>query len=222
MESGISIGEGAVWVLAWFGFMLLYTLLDVAVWRKIAPRSAKLLRLISVVLCMGCFWMLLQTKAHFQLDLSHGVSPLGILLAVLCAGVLYCLLDRCLDPIFERMLPGSEERYQETLQSLREAPVTSFLQVCVLAPMMEELLMRGFLLGGLSLRYGNTAALLLSSVVFALLHFNMVQTLSALTCGLVLGLLYLETGSVLCRITAHASYNAISFFTMILPRRRES
>lgn len=205
---GISIGEGAVWVLVWLGLMLLYTFLDVAVWRKIAPRYAKLLHLISVVLCMGCFWMLLQAKDGFQLDLSHGVSPPGILLGVLCAGVLYCLLDRCLDPLFERMLPGSEERYQETLQSLREAPVLSFLQVCVLAPIIEEILMRGFLLGGLSVRSGNAAAPLLSSAVFALL------------CGIVLGLLYLGTGSILCCITSHAGYNAISFFTMILPRHK--
>lgn len=220
MDGGISIGTGAVWVLVWLGFMLLYTLLDVAVWRKIAPRSAKLLHLLSVVLCMGCFWMLLHTKGSFQPGLSHGISVPGILLAVLCAGILYCLLDRCLDPLFERMLPGSEERYQEALQSLREAPVLSFLHVCVLAPIMEELLMRGFLLGGLSIRYGNATALLLSSAVFALLHFNMVQTLSALLCGIVLGLLYLGTGSVLCCITAHTGDNMI-FFTMILPRRKE-
>lgn len=33
MEKGISAGEGALWVLAWLGVMLLYTFLDVAVWR---------------------------------------------------------------------------------------------------------------------------------------------------------------------------------------------
>lgn len=131
--------------------------------------------------------------------------------------MLYFLLDKFLDPVFEGMLPGSEERYQETLQHLREAPVISFIQVCILAPVMEEVLMRGFLLGGLSINYGKVTALLLSSAFFALLHFNMVQTLSALICGIVLGLLYIQTDSLFCYIAAHAGYNLISYFTMVFP-----
>lgn len=43
MNKGISVGEGDLWVVAWFGVMLLYTAIDVAVWRKIAPGHAKLL-----------------------------------------------------------------------------------------------------------------------------------------------------------------------------------
>lgn len=39
--------------------------------------------------------------------------------------------------------------------------------------------MRGFLLGGLSQNYGKTIALLLSALLFALLHFNMVQSLGS-------------------------------------------
>lgn len=222
MDKGISVGEGALWVLAWLGVMLLYTLLDVAVWRKIAPRRAKLLNVISIALCMGGFLCLLKSKLHFQIDIMKGTSLQGIVLAIVCAAALYFLLDKCLDPVFERMLPGSEKRYQETLQGLREAPVLGFIQVCILAPVMEEILMRGFLLGGLSVSYGKVTALLISSAFFALLHFYMVQTLSALICGIVLGLLYLRTDSLLCCIAAHAGYNLISYFTMILPRFNNS
>ncbi len=220
MNCGISIGEGALWVLAWVGVMVFYTLLDVAVWRKIAPRLARGLNLLTVAVCMGGFLALLTTKGHFQFDLADGVTPRGLLLAVVCAAVMYFLLDRFLDPILEGILPGSEERYQETLQGLSEAPVTSFLQICLLAPFMEELLMRGFLLGGLSVSYGSVTALLISSAAFALLHFNMVQTLSALICGVVLGLLYMGTGSVLCCVAAHAGYNMISYLTTVLPARK--
>lgn len=217
MNKGISVGEGVLWVLAWFGVMLLYTFLDVAVWRKITPRHAKLLNVISIVLCMGGFLSLLKSKLHFQIDVAKGTSLQSLLLAIGCAVVLYFLLDKFLDPVFEGMLPGSEERYQETIQHLREAPVLSFIQVCILAPVMEEILMRGFLLGGLAVNYGKVVALLISSLLFALLHFNMVQTLSALICGIILGLLYIRTDSLTCCIAAHTGYNMISCFTMILP-----
>lgn len=217
MDKGISVGEGALWVLAWFGVMLFYTFLDVAVWRKITPGHAKLLNVISIALCMGGFVILLKSKFKFQIDLFRGISFERIILTIGCAVLMYFLLDKFLDPVFEGMFPGSEARYQETLGHLKEAPVLSFIQVCILAPAMEEILMRRFLLGGLSVNYGKVTALLISSALFALLHFNMVQTLSALICGIVLGLLYIRTDSLICCIAAHAGYNMISYFTMIFP-----
>ena len=39
MQSGLLIGKGIFWVLIWFGFMLFYTALDVAVWTSAAPSS---------------------------------------------------------------------------------------------------------------------------------------------------------------------------------------
>ncbi|MBU5312817.1 CPBP family intramembrane metalloprotease [Tissierella carlieri] len=73
--------------------------------------------------------------------------------------------------------------------------MTSFLRVCLI-PTVEEILIRGYVLGELSNKYGIILALLVSSILFALLHFNMVQTLSALICGLILGILYIYTGSI--------------------------
>lgn len=217
MKSGISIGRGILWVLIWFGFMLFYTALDVAVWRKTAPLYEKYLNFFSIILCMLVFLILLTGRNDFRINLFGEISFQGILLAAGCAVLLYFILDRGLDPVFEQIFPASEETYQQMLQTLSSTPVISLLQVCVLAPVTEEILMREFLLGGLSLRYGKTTALLVSAFLFAILHFNMVQTLSAFICGIILGLLYLHTGSVFCCISAHAGYNLISYITMILP-----
>jgi hypothetical protein len=217
MQSGLLIGKGIFWVLIWFGFMLFYTALDVAVWRKIGAPFGKYFNLVTMILCIAVFLFLLTRAADFKIDLLEGLSPHGLLLAAACAGLFYLVLDKGLDPLFEAAFPASEESYQDTLRSLRAAPVVSLIQVCVLAPFIEEVLMRGFLLGGLSVDYGKTAALLVSAFFFALLHFNMVQTLSAFLCGIVLGLLYLHTGSVSCCIAAHMGYNLISYLTMMVP-----
>ena len=217
MADGISIGKGVLWVLIWFGFMLLYTFLDVMVWRKIAPKYEKYLNVLTIVLSIVVFLNLLASKNSFKADLIQNISLSGILFAVGCAALLYFLLDKGLDPVFERICPVSEESYQETLQALSKTPVISLFQVCILAPVIEEILMRGYLLHGFSESYGNIAALFVSSLLFALLHFNMVQTLSAFTCGIILGLLYLQTGSIFCCILTHAGYNLISYITMILP-----
>ena len=217
MEDGIPLGNAILWVLIWFGFMLLYTSLDVMVWRKIVPAYEKYLNVITIALSMAVFLSLLVRKTGFKIDLSRNISFPGILFAIGCAILLYFLLDKGLDPVFERFFPTSEESYQKTLQTLSKAPVISLFQVCVLAPVIEEILMRGYLLHGLLPSYGSMIALLVSSLLFALFHFNMVQTLSAVICGIILGLLYLQTGSVFCCILAHSAYNLISYITMILP-----
>ena len=45
------------------------------------------------------------------------------------------------------LFPQSEQDYQETIQRLVKSPVTSLIQVCIIAPVVEEILMRGFVLG---------------------------------------------------------------------------
>ena len=217
MKAKITLGNGFLWVLIWFGFMLLYTLLDIAVWRKLLPTHEKYLNVITIALSIAVFIKLLARNSHYKVDLFRNVSFSGILFSIGCSILLYFLLDKGLDPIFEKAFPASEESYQETLQALSKTPIITLLQICVLAPIIEEILMRGYLLGGLSSGYGNIVALLVSSLLFALLHFNMVQTFSTFISGIVLGLLYLKTDSIFCCILAHAGYNFISYITMILP-----
>lgn len=217
MKEELFIGKGILWVLLWFGFMLLYTALDVVVWRRTAPRYAKYLNLFSIALCMLVYLVLLTRKTYFKINLFQNISFQGILLAAGCAILFYFVLDKGLDPVFEKLFPSSEEGYRQMLKSLSSAPVIGLIRVCLLAPVIEEILIRGFLLDGLSKNYGNVMALLVSAFFFALLHFNMVQTLSAFICGVLLGLLYLHTGSIFCCILAHIGYNLISYTTVILP-----
>jgi len=217
MENGISIGKGIVWTLVWLGFMLLYTALDIGIWGRLSSDYGCCYHVFSIALCITSFLILLRRKNHFQIKFFYNTSLFGVILALNCSILFYFLLDNGLDPILERFFPTSEESYQHTLQSLSATPMSSLLQVCVLAPIIEETLMRRFLLNGFSIKYGKPKALFASALLFALLHFNMVQTLSAFICGIVLGLLYLYTGSTFCCILAHSGYNLISYVMLMLP-----
>lgn len=212
-ENPLRLGDALLWAAAWFGVMLFYTFLNVAVWRRLFPAVSEWLDLAAAAACSaGFLWLL---SGRYKIGLFSRVTPAGVLLAVCCSVLLFLLLDKGLDPLLESAFPQSEQAYQEALQALRRAPAASLLRVCVVAPVVEEALMRGFVLGGLQAGYGAAAALLVSAALFAVLHFNMVQTLSALVCGVVLGLLYLKTGSLGCCILAHAGYNLISYIVML-------
>lgn len=210
----MKIGLAVKWTAAYFGIMLFYTFLDLTLWRKLFPEFSDWLNTLTIIICICIFLYLLQ-RTGWKLLLLKDVSVKGVLLAAGCAVLFFLLLDHGLDPFMESIFPASEQDYQKTVESLMKSPVTALIQVCVLAPFVEEVLMRGFLLGGLKEEYGVRTALLVTSLLFAILHFNMVQSVSAFICGMILGLLYLKTKSVLCCMIAHCGYNLISYMMIV-------
>jgi len=75
--------------------------------------------------------------------------------------------------------------------------------VVVGAPLTEEPLFRGVILGGFLLRYGPRKAIAYSAVLFALVHMNPWQFPTAILAGLFLGWLTLRTGSLWPAVFAH-------------------
>jgi hypothetical protein len=51
---------------------------------------------------------------------------------------LFLLLDKYIDPILDSAFPKSSEDYQKILIRLKQAPVATYIRICVLAPIIEE------------------------------------------------------------------------------------
>lgn len=87
------------------------------------------------------------------------------------------------------------------------------LPVCMLVPLLEETVFRGFLLGGLRARYADLwRPVLISSAIFALLHLTtlsgFMSLLNIFLLALVLAWLTLRTSSLWPAILLHAAYNS--------------
>ncbi len=80
----------------------------------------------------------------------------------------------------------------------------------IVAPVVEEVLFRGFLFQGLTNRFGVWIGVLGSAAVFALAHYYAVDgILTVAALGVVNALLYRLTGSLVSSIALHAMYNAV-------------
>lgn len=79
----------------------------------------------------------------------------------------------------------------------------------VLAPVLEEILLRGIILDGFLKRYPPTKAIVWSAVIFGVMHLNPVQTVGATILGLALGWLYYRTQSLWPCIFLHFVNNGI-------------
>ena len=196
--------------------LIIPTAIDTLIWKKTVGDISTWLNILTLIIISCIFFFYLSHRIQYKIDFHKNITPVNTLIAIGCSILFFLLLDKFLDPIFDKMFSTSAIAYQETLNTLRLSPATTFIRVCLFAPITEEILMRGYVLNGLQNKYGVMVALVITTFLFAILHFNYVQTLSAVICGLVIGLLYIKTNSVACCILTHALYNSISFFTMVV------
>jgi membrane protease YdiL (CAAX protease family) len=88
-----------------------------------------------------------------------------------------------------------------------------FIVICLLAPISEELIFRGFLYKGLSCsRLGATGAIILTSLSWAALHlqYDVYEIVSIFVFGLILGIARTRTKSVVPSILMHVAINVMA------------
>lgn len=139
--------------------------------------------------------------------LSSGVVYFGVLAAMgVCMGA--NIVTNYLVTFLESIgIPSPE------FPQLLEPNVTSLLlnlvTVAVLPALLEELVFRWCVLGALR-PYGDGFAVLVSAVLFGLMHGNIRQIPFALIVGLALGYLYVATNRLWIPILVHFMNNALS------------
>lgn len=89
----------------------------------------------------------------------------------------------------------------------------TFISVVILAPIFEELIFRGTILQVLS-KYNKVFAILVTSLLFGLLHLNMTQAVPAFFMSLILCYMCLKTDSLLVTILAHAGNNLLALMSV--------
>ena len=82
----------------------------------------------------------------------------------------------------------------------------NIIMFVLLGPIVEEILFRGFLLNRWWKKYGAEKAIVLSSIMFALMH---VEVIGGIVFGLVLARIYVKTKSLIGPIIVHTANNVI-------------
>jgi len=83
----------------------------------------------------------------------------------------------------------------------------------IAAPLGEELFFRGYVQSRLVARWGPAAGLVISSLLFAAAHMDVMHALAILPVGLVLGYIALRTGSIWTSMGIHAANNTLAILS---------
>lgn len=111
-------------------------------------------------------------------------------------------------------LPMPEFMQKVFLEFANQNGVFSFIAIVIAAPIIEELIFRGIILDGLLQRYSPIKSIILSSILFGIVHLNPWQFVSALIIGLFSGWVYYRTRKLSLSILIHLVNNLVAFLGM--------
>uniref|UniRef100_A0ACD5YNE0 Uncharacterized protein n=1 Tax=Avena sativa TaxID=4498 RepID=A0ACD5YNE0_AVESA len=105
---------------------------------------------------------------------------------------------------------------KEILSDSPTSRLVCFFLYCVIAPLSEETIYRGFLLTALSSSMRRRNAIIISSLMFSVAHLSVQSFFQLFIIGCITGLAYCRTGTLAASFTIHSLYNAVILFTTIM------
>ena len=141
--------------------------------------------------------------------------PVGIAVGLLLQFVLLPLLYLPILAVFEDL---DVEAPARELTEMAGAPIevaVLVLMTVVAAPLTEEVFFRGLLQGALRDRFGPARAVVVASLAFAAVHFQVVQFPALLVVGVVHGVLVLVTGRLGAALWSHTAFNAATVAVLL-------
>ncbi len=138
-----------------------------------------------------------------------GLSPIAFVMSTVLAAALVTLFslfpwfnaDEVQQTGFTVMMNGGEK-------------VIGFMVLVILAPIAEELIFRGWLYGKLRARVNMPLAILVTSVLFGLMHFQWNVAVNVFALSVVLCGLREITGTIYAGILTHMIKNGVAFYLL--------
>jgi membrane protease YdiL (CAAX protease family) len=173
--------------------------------------------LTSAIVALAIVWLAVKRRGgwRFREYLAlRGFAPRQFIVWFLVLAVLLLTGDQVLQWVGD----DSGEAFIRSMLISGRSVAPLMLAVALAAPVIEELLFRGFMFRGLAAsRAGLTGAIMLPNILWTILHFQYARPTLVLLfgMGLVLGMARHFSGSVILPLVLHAMSNAASAITVL-------
>jgi uncharacterized protein len=157
---------------------------------------------------------IINSKGMFSMERVGLIYIFPATLTILGLGIVLSQIDNYVRAIF----PMSDF-WKDAFSKLLGADFATWkgiLAIVVAAPIVEEIIFRGLILRSFLKHYSVKKAIILSALLFGVIHLNPWQFVSGLLAGLVLGWWYVKTKSIVLTIYGHALNNSLGFIIGII------
>lgn len=156
---------------------------------------------LSLTLAVGLIFIPLLSKKYLNKD--DKLYKNDILLSL--------ILGFSLSVIYNYIIYNLNELYPFTnLYSGSVNVLVSIISTGIIGPIIEEYMIRGIMYNELKQKYPIMKSILITTIIFALLHFNLVQIIYAFILGFILIYMYEKTNNIKIPIIIHMTSNTIT------------
>lgn len=160
-------------------------------------------------------------RAWAQLGLHR--APLWVVILMPPGALLLQVVTGIISAILSPFLGGMKNPQDCSIsQAFGAEPYLAVISIALVAPLVEEVVFRGFIYGGLRSKLGVTLSVIVSALVFSLAHsFSVGGSIlllapSLFLAGVALALVYERTRSLVPGMVLHASFNLIAVAAIFL------
>jgi membrane protease YdiL (CAAX protease family) len=181
---------------------------------------AALVYMLTLVVVLGVPWWVRKSRTEkSEAGLARLPSWLDMSLAP--AGfIVYLIVTAIMTTIATSIIPGFDaaQTQQTGFANLayRYEYILAFATLVILAPLAEEILFRGYLFGKLRKYIPAWAAILLTSILFGLIHGQWNVGVDVFALSLVLCTLREITGSIWAGVLLHMMKNGLAFYLLFI------
>lgn len=190
-----------------FFLILIFTPIHLSIADKVIRTNSLALSIIFTLVELAIFFYVGRKYDLFHIRKISLKDMLKWLLSYVLLVLFYMLVN---------FLGPTQSDTTQSIQSLSLSLPVLFLDLCILAPITEEIFMRGLLQGTV---FKNTyIGLVTTSVLFAYLHgpYTIPSFITYLGMGFAFGIRYKTSDNLWNSILLHALNNLVAFFFMYL------
>lgn len=171
-----------------------------------------LITLISGVLTLLVLWFFYRTRGK-KLTQEIELAPLptrAILPTIFLAFGLSLFIGAVLNMLPEDIINA----YVEASDSIGDVTAANIIASVIVAPIAEEVVFRGLVYTRLRRAMPVWVAVLISSLIFGMLHGQIVWIVYATVLGIIMALVFERTGSLHANILLHMVFNIIGGYVL--------
>ena len=172
---------------------------------------------VATIVCIGFVLIIIAVRKGVSITEYLALRPVSkrtaLLLLVFTIGLI--VLAESISRVSDR--PPTE--FMVDIYNTSVWPVLLWLALVIFAPASEEVFFRGFLLTGFKQsRLGSTGAVILISLIWAMMHiqYEIFEMTTIFSLGIVLGVARLKTGSLWSPLLMHSLWNLVSIWQVSL------
>lgn len=165
---------------------------------------------ISLILVIWGMFKIFNLKLNKQFKLPNIKVLIYIILLAICFAIAYPLMSFL---SFAINISNNSIKFTNFNLSLETSSSFYYFSIVFISPVLEEFYYRKIILNEISKKYNSFWAILISSILFSLMHMDYVQCQISFLFGLLAGYLYLKTNKIEFTILLHSLVNLLIIIT---------